>query len=55
MTGTSEGALARHEADERFNLLVADVREYAVFLVTPQGIILSKAVVVAFAARRSRK
>jgi PAS domain S-box-containing protein len=40
MTGTSEGELSRQEAVERFDLLVADVREYAVFVTSPEGIIL---------------
>jgi PAS domain S-box-containing protein len=39
MTQTNVGALSRREVDERFDLLVADVREYAVFVVTPDGTI----------------
>lgn len=39
MTGTTDGALSRQETDERFDLLVADVREYAVFTTAPDGII----------------
>jgi PAS domain S-box-containing protein len=40
MTLHVDGALSRQEVDERFDLLVADVREYAVFVVTPAGIIM---------------
>ena len=40
MTGTADGALSRQEAVERFDLLVADVREYAVFVTAPDGIIM---------------
>src|SRR6478752_1660053 len=40
MTLSDDGALSRQEVDERFDLLVADVREYAVFVVTPVGIIM---------------
>ena len=39
MTATNDSALSRQEADERFDLLVADVREYAVFVVAPDGTI----------------
>lgn len=40
MTGTTDGALSRQEAAERFDLLVADVREYAVFVVAQDGTIM---------------
>jgi PAS domain S-box-containing protein len=40
MTLHDDGALSRQEVDERFDLLVADVREYAVFVVTTAGIIM---------------
>ena len=40
MTLTNDGALSRKEVDERFDLLVADVREYAVFVVAPDGTIM---------------
>ena len=40
MTLSDDGALSRQEVDERFDLLVADVREYAVIVVTPVGIIM---------------
>jgi hypothetical protein len=33
----NDGALSRKEVDERFDLLVADVREYAVFVIAPDG------------------
>jgi len=40
MRVTNDGALSRKEVDERFDLLVADVREYAVFVVAPDGTIM---------------
>jgi PAS domain S-box-containing protein len=40
MMVTNDGALSRKEVDERFDLLVADVREYAVFIVAPDGTIM---------------
>ena len=40
MAGTDDGALSREEAVERFDLLVADVREYAVFVTAPDGTIM---------------
>src|SRR5687767_3833947 len=36
---SSETTLSPHELDERFDLLVADEREYAIFLVSREGII----------------
>jgi PAS domain S-box-containing protein len=40
MTVTTGAALSRQEAAERFDLLVADVREYAVFVVSKDGTIM---------------
>jgi PAS domain S-box-containing protein len=37
---SNDGGLSRQEVDERFDLLVADVREYAVFVVSPDGIVM---------------
>src|SRR5438552_11467920 len=37
---SNDGALSRQEVDERFDLLVADVREYAVIVVAPAGTIM---------------
>jgi PAS domain S-box-containing protein len=40
MTLTNDGAPSRQEVAERFDLLVADVREYAIYVVAPDGVIL---------------
>ena len=41
MTRTNDASLSRQEVEERFDLLIADVREYAVFVVAPDGTIMS--------------
>jgi len=40
MTLQDQDALSPQELEERFDLLAADAREYAVFLVSPEGRIL---------------
>ena len=40
MTLSDDGTLSRQEVDERFDLLVAGVREYAVIVVSPDGTIM---------------
>ncbi len=40
MTEPSANKLTPQELEERFDLLVADVREYAIFLVEPGGHLL---------------
>ncbi len=41
MTLTNDRSLSRKEVEERFDLLIADVREYAIFVVAPDGTIMS--------------
>ena len=41
MTLTTDDSLSRKEVEERFDLLIADVREYAIFVVAPDGTIMS--------------
>ena len=37
---TNDDSLSRKEVEDRFDLLIADVREYAIFVVAPDGTIL---------------
>jgi PAS domain S-box-containing protein len=37
MTEANDGLLSHQESEERFDLLVADVREYAIFVIEPNG------------------
>jgi PAS domain S-box-containing protein len=41
MTRTNEASLSRQEVEDRFDLLIANVREYAIFVVAPDGTIMS--------------
>src|SRR5258705_2938480 len=41
MTRTNDASLSRQEVEDRFDLLIADVREYAIFVVAPDGTIMS--------------
>ena len=41
MTQTNDPSLSRQEVEDRFDLLIADVREYAIFVVAPNGTIMS--------------
>src|SRR5258705_5369148 len=41
MTRTNDASLSRQEVEDRFDLLIADVREYAIFVVALDGTIMS--------------
>ena len=41
MTVSNDASLSRKEVEDRFDLLIADVREYAIFVVAPDGTIVS--------------